>query len=317
MKLALKISLLVNLSLLASLVFVWMNRPEQAFPPMNPVGSKIDALAPAIAIAQPPVMSLASQPHFDWSQLTSADYRAYVKNLRGIGCPEATLRAIVTADVNRKYGARSEELGRKLEDFDRLSWSEKLSLLNSRETWLEELRQIPGEKAAEIASLLGLQRAPANDVVSAANLAALSPARPRANATASLFQADATTPVPSPDTFSLLQANAAAASPAEGTSRSQLFQSRHPSPVTPVYPMVFQKVDLAALNLNEQQIQAINDLRQTFVDEIGGLDQDPSSPDYLQRWLKAQTDVDNLAKGMLGIMPWQTYQIAIRNQSQP
>lgn len=36
---------------------------------------------------------------FRWNQLESTDdYRSYVANLRAIGCPESTIRAIVTAD---------------------------------------------------------------------------------------------------------------------------------------------------------------------------------------------------------------------------
>ena len=57
-------------------------------------------------------------------------------------------------------------------------------------------------------------------------------------------------------------------------------------------------------------MQSIQDLRQTFLDEIGGPDQDPNDPDYLQRWLKAQNDVDQLLQGMLGTMAWETYQAA-------
>jgi hypothetical protein len=36
----------------------------------------------------------------------SADYRAYIANLRRIGCPEQTLRDIILADVNMLYTPR-------------------------------------------------------------------------------------------------------------------------------------------------------------------------------------------------------------------
>lgn len=45
-------------------------------------------------------------PKFDWRLVESEDYRTYVKNLRDIGCPEQTVRDIVTADVMQAFAAR-------------------------------------------------------------------------------------------------------------------------------------------------------------------------------------------------------------------
>jgi hypothetical protein len=47
---------------------------------------------------------------FHWAQLESADYLIYLANLRGIGCPEATVRDIVIADVNELFNARVKAL---------------------------------------------------------------------------------------------------------------------------------------------------------------------------------------------------------------
>jgi LysM repeat protein len=44
--------------------------------------------------------------YFAWQELESADYAAYVANLREIGCPEQTIRDIVIADVNQLYTKR-------------------------------------------------------------------------------------------------------------------------------------------------------------------------------------------------------------------
>src|SRR5262245_55092968 len=38
----------------------------------------------------------AKNPEFHWSQIESPDYREYISNLRAIGCPEATIRDIIT-----------------------------------------------------------------------------------------------------------------------------------------------------------------------------------------------------------------------------
>src|SRR5882724_11186316 len=43
---------------------------------------------------------------FSWQEVESADYPAYVANLRAIGCPEQTIRDIIIADVNALYARR-------------------------------------------------------------------------------------------------------------------------------------------------------------------------------------------------------------------
>jgi hypothetical protein len=76
-----------------------------------------------------------------------------------------------------------------------------------------------------------------------------------------------------------------------------------------VLPLVFQEVDLTRLNLNRDQLQAIDDLRQTFVDQIGGLEQNPTDPAYRERWLKSQPQIDDDLRGMIGVAAFQDYQI--------
>jgi len=43
---------------------------------------------------------------FSWQEVESSDYRAYVANLRDIGCPEQTIRDIIIADVNALYARK-------------------------------------------------------------------------------------------------------------------------------------------------------------------------------------------------------------------
>jgi hypothetical protein len=43
---------------------------------------------------------------FDWRQVESPDYKEYIANLRAIGCPEKTIKEIVTADVKDLFSAR-------------------------------------------------------------------------------------------------------------------------------------------------------------------------------------------------------------------
>jgi hypothetical protein len=277
MKLALKISIILNLGLLGGLVFIWANQQREAATSALPAGVKVKPPVEAVAVSAPPIVQQAEPQPFNWSQLESADYRTYIKNLRGIGCPEATLRAIVTADVGALYRKRSQELEQTLADINNSSWSVQFRSFNSQQALKAELQKLPGEEAAEIADLLGLQPTPAQEV------------------------AMNTTPSS--------QANTTPSSQVDATPASQLSRSRNSSRNTPVLPLVFQNVDLHALNLNNQQVQAINDLRQSFVDAVGGLNQDPQDQAYLDRWQAAQPEADLILQGMLGIMAWETYQV--------
>ncbi|MBI5800491.1 MAG: hypothetical protein HZA92_07160 [Verrucomicrobia bacterium] len=47
---------------------------------------------------------------FDWNAVESEDYKKYIANLRSIGCPEETIRDIITADVSKLYEAKRKAL---------------------------------------------------------------------------------------------------------------------------------------------------------------------------------------------------------------
>ena len=64
------------------------------------------------------------------------------------------------------------------------------------------------------------------------------------------------------------------------------------------------------LTLNPQQAQVVNDLRQKFIAEVGGPNQDPNDPAYSQRWQTSQPAVDLDLWSTLGINAFQAYQIA-------
>jgi hypothetical protein len=45
-------------------------------------------------------------PGFHWSQIETNDYDVFVANLRGVGCPEKTIRNLILADVEELYAGR-------------------------------------------------------------------------------------------------------------------------------------------------------------------------------------------------------------------
>jgi hypothetical protein len=83
----LSVSILLNLMLAACLAAVLVNSRHHAPHTTEHVPSSESQAAPT------------RQEAFHWNQLVSTNnYRAYVANLRAVGCPESTIRAIVAAD---------------------------------------------------------------------------------------------------------------------------------------------------------------------------------------------------------------------------
>jgi hypothetical protein len=250
MKTMLKISMVLNLGLVAGLLVLMQaghKRLAAAAATVVPVRTTSNE---AVNVNSVPPAQAEPKP-FRWSELEAKDYHLYVKNLRGIGCPEFTLRIIVTADVEAAYQGRIAALERKIAAFEGSSWTNQLAAPGTTEALKSELRQIPGEEIAEINDLLGLKPTPSQIAV-------------------------------------------ADAAPMQG--RHPLMSSGTP----PAMPYVFADLDLTALNLNPDQQKMFAEMRQDFVDRIGGTNQDPNDPAYLERWQKAQAYEDSMLSAWLG-----------------
>lgn len=87
-------------------------------------------------------------------------------------------------------------------------------------------------------------------------------------------------------------------------------------------PLVLQNVDISTLNLNDAQTQAVASIRETFLNSVGGADQNTSDTAYLARWQKAQYQADTMLQAMLGEQIFaqyqvKAYQVSLQNQVMP
>ena len=91
-------SLGLNAVLLGALAFVSVRQPGpsknpmETAPPPEPV-----QIVPKRERPTPKSTAIANLASFRWSQLESSDYHQYMANLRGIGCPEETIRDLIIA----------------------------------------------------------------------------------------------------------------------------------------------------------------------------------------------------------------------------
>lgn len=99
LKTQLALSLFLNCALAGALCYLLLSERVKSearsgdFPGIQPA-------APFLPRPEPPPGA------FSWAQIESADYRTYIANLRAIGCPEQTIRDIISADVHELYAAK-------------------------------------------------------------------------------------------------------------------------------------------------------------------------------------------------------------------
>ncbi len=106
----------LNLLLAGAVVWAAKARPKSAAPSPRPRHNLIQVVGRRHAAGEAPSTVAEIPSAFCWHQIESADYRVYVQNLRAIGCPEATVRDILVADVNELFAGRVRDLVNTVQD---------------------------------------------------------------------------------------------------------------------------------------------------------------------------------------------------------
>ena len=98
-------SLMLNLVLAATVM--WLTRSKSAgSADAQPASAPPTATKAESATPEAAAPLVAPTQSFDWRMVESEDYKKYIANLRGIECPEPTIRAIIIADVDKLYAPR-------------------------------------------------------------------------------------------------------------------------------------------------------------------------------------------------------------------
>lgn len=158
MKTMLRSSIVLNFALVACLAWLMVTGKNNSSNPTPPVVTEAKPQTVVTSATPLPTgtpANMETKP-FSWSQLATGDYLNYIKNLRRIGCPEPTLRAIVTADVDAVYQKRDQVLEKALSDLMNSPWSVRVGAAGMESTLRADMQKIPDEETADVASLLGL-----------------------------------------------------------------------------------------------------------------------------------------------------------------
>jgi len=272
-------SILLNAVIGSALAWSLAHRP-------TPAAASAPALAVEPAVSLPDIAAeRVTKPEprpFRWSQLESPDYGVYVANLRAIGCPEQTIREIISADLADLYAAKREESGENGPVATNLPPSATAAAQQLQKQQTEVLAQLLGPDAGRMSA----------------------PAAPKATVAAApmpMTSAAPTRPVAADSTPAVAGSDPAArAKPAPGSARST---------PEPSMPIVFTPVDPASLGLNPDQVATVKQIQQNFMQSIGGASADPSSPEYWGRWQRAQPTADEMVWTLLGQQVFNALQL--------
>ncbi|HKQ36528.1 MAG TPA: hypothetical protein VJ063_00540 [Verrucomicrobiae bacterium] len=145
-------SVLLNAGLLATLV--WPRHKENT--PAETVAPLADSPAEERAIEVKPPVVVTPSKGFHWNQVESSDFQQYMSNLRGIGCPEETIRDLVIAEINKLYAPKFAALMAQANNYD--YW--KPASKKARQGLTKELEGLRAEKRALLKTLLGMDSDP-------------------------------------------------------------------------------------------------------------------------------------------------------------
>jgi len=88
------------------------------------------------------------------------------------------------------------------------------------------------------------------------------------------------------------------AKPAPSAAQKATSESKQKS--TAPLPIAFHRVDPKFLKITPEQQELIDQLQQSFLDQIGSENQDPNDPQYRERWERARWIIDQQFKTQLG-----------------
>ncbi|MBI5775042.1 MAG: hypothetical protein HZA89_15050 [Verrucomicrobia bacterium] len=164
----LPVSVLFNVLLLGVAVRLWTTRPVPAEPASAALASTTTPLAlrPADRKPRPPALTNTVMQRVDWRAVESEDYKKYIANLRSIGCPEETIRDIITADVNKLFEARRREItGAGTNKFQ--FWKSGATARSLDEERVKQFQTLAKEKRDLLRELLGIETGDPQDALAA------------------------------------------------------------------------------------------------------------------------------------------------------
>lgn len=152
-------SAVLNVALFAAVAALWQRSPAPVVVTSVAERPATKTLSSAMVrpVVRPENPATEAGSQFNWRQVESEDYRKYIANLRGINCPEETIRDIIIADVNKLFASRRTQIEVAPKEYkfwqadDTRQWDDPV--LRDRQRKMQDLEL---ERRALIKDLLGV-----------------------------------------------------------------------------------------------------------------------------------------------------------------
>jgi hypothetical protein len=144
--------LILSMGLNLVLVVILFRGPSPVASKARPLPVALKTIPQAGTITVPdlaPMVTFVTN-RFHWRQIESRDYDQFVANLRGVGCPESTLRDIVVADIRKTYAEKAATVPLQVDFWT--GGARRAAALGARES---KRRSLAAEKEALLSRLLG------------------------------------------------------------------------------------------------------------------------------------------------------------------
>ncbi len=149
------LSLAANVALAVALISKSGSASNSPSQEISPEELPIIASTPdPIASPEEPSLEPAVQA-ITWESVESGDYLTYIANLRSIGCPEETIRDIITADVNKLYEQRWKEIKRENGGDKFEYWKSNAMFGGMNSDLRKKYKEMDEERRGTLRSLLG------------------------------------------------------------------------------------------------------------------------------------------------------------------
>lgn len=282
-------SIVLNAGLVAALV--WPRHKEHIPPETSP--PRTEAVSEERPLERKPSVMVIPSREFRWNQLESNDFRQYMANLRGVGCPEETIRDLVVAEVNKLYAPKFAALMTQTQHYE--YW--KPASKKARQSLTKELEALRAEKRGLLKTLLGIDSDPHEQW---------------ANLTADQFVEQGRFAFLSADKQKQLRDIMAKYDSSQDADSKKMREKRREELAQMLSPEELYEFDLresnaadsvrsrfGAADLSEAEYKKLFDLRKAYEDAVGA-SADYSDPEKMRKRSEARKLLDEAYKSALG-----------------
>jgi len=314
----LPISLVLNLCLLVAAGWLAIREPTRTASSARPQPQP----APTASTPAPVPAPLQAQPakavqSFDWRLVESEDYKKYIANLRSIGCPEETIRDIISADVKKLFDARKRTLNASTNKFEYWKAGNLFGSMMNEEK-IKQSQELAKEKRDLLKELLGVAPEEKPDMFGGMNpfesMLDFLPAD-KQNQVAEVFQKFQAKMVKgfsggSPDAEDMKKIQGM-----QKEMETELGKILSPDELESYQLRMSQtammmRMQLASFDPSEQEFRDIFKLKKSFDDQFGSFGMLSQDKTEKQKYNDAKKDLDGQVKSLLGDSRYQDYERA-------